>query len=112
MVYTCSMTNQRQIAQTIRDQIRAGDKWCLAAFRAHSFVSLDANEDRRGGLMFRVTINPRLFHKIIIELTHLDEYKVILWGGRRKCVEGKEIESREAWCDTLAETIYELCNPR
>jgi hypothetical protein len=106
------MNNQRQIAETIMCQITTGDAWCLAACGARDYMTLDANEDRRGGLMFRVTINPRLFHKIIIELTHLDEYKVILWGGRRKCVEGKEIESREAWCDTLAETVYELCNPR
>jgi len=104
--------NEQHIAQTIINQIKASDRWCLAACGARDYTGLDTNEDRRGGLMFRVTINPRLFHKIIIELTHLDEYEVILWGGRRKCVDGEEVESREAWCDTLAETVYELCNPR
>jgi hypothetical protein len=104
------MNEQAQIAQTIIQQIKAGDAWCLAACGARDNVALDANDDRRGGLMFRVTINPRLFHKIIIELTWMDEYKVILWGGRQKCVDGAEVESREAWCETLAKTVYDLCN--
>jgi len=104
------MSDERQIALTIREQIHVGDEWCLATFRAHSFVALDVNDDRRGGLMFRVTIKPRLFHKIIIELTHLDEYKVILWGGHRSPIRGEEIESCSAMCDTLAETIYSLCH--
>jgi len=106
------MNEQIQIAQTIRDQIRAGDKWCLAACGARDYVALDANEDRRGGIMFRVTIKPRLFHKIIIELTHMDEYMVILWGGKRLCIEGEKIESHLTCCENLAETVYELCNPR
>jgi hypothetical protein len=102
---------QQRIAQTIMCQITEGDPWCLAACGARDYVALDSNDDRRGGLMFRVTIKPRLFHKIIIELTYLDEYKVILWGGRRKCIDGEEVESRLAWCDTLAETVYDLCHP-
>lgn len=105
-----TMTDQKQIAETIMCQITSGDAWCFAAVGAQDYMALDANEDRRGGLMFRVTINPRLFHKIIIELTPLDEYKITLWGGKRRCVDGKKIESRAAWCDTLAETIYDLCN--
>jgi hypothetical protein len=100
----------QQIAGTIMCQITTGDPWCLMACGARDYVVLDANDDRRGGLMFRVTIKPRLFHKIIIELTHLDEYKVILWGGKRNAIRGHFIESREAWCDTLAETVYDLCN--
>ncbi len=106
------MSNQRQIAGTILNQTKAADFWCLGACGARDFVILDADKNRRGGIMFRVTIKPRLFHKIIIELTHMDEYKVILWGGKRKCVDGEEIESRTAWCDTLAETVYDLCNLR
>jgi hypothetical protein len=104
------MDEQRQIAATIIEQIKAGDKWCLAACGARDFVSLDAGEFRRGGVMFRVTINPRLFHKIIIELGRFDEYRISLWGGRRKCIDGEELDSRTAWCDTLSDDVYEMCN--
>lgn len=105
---SCCVNNQH-IAQTIINQINVGDRWCLAAVGARDYVALDANENQRGGIMFRVTINSRLFHKIIIELTHSDEYKVVLWGGKRQCVAGEEIESRLTWCDTLAKTVYDLC---
>ena len=101
---------QLQIAETIRQQIYTGDTYCLMACGGRDLVTLDANETRRGGLMFRVTINPRLHHKIIVELTHLDEYKVILWGGKRKAIEGEVIEEVECCCDNLAEIIYDLCN--
>lgn len=103
---------QKHIAQTIRQQIIAADKWCLAACGARDYVVLDENENRQGGLMFRVTIRPRLFHRILVELTWADEYKVTLWGERRSAVCGTEIESVECYCDNLAEVVYGLCNKR
>jgi hypothetical protein len=101
---------QQVIAKTILQQIRAADRWCLAACGARDLVALDGNQDRQGGLMFRVTINPRLFHKIIIELTWADEYKVTLWGGKRQAIEGEELQVVECFCDNLAEVVYGLCN--
>jgi hypothetical protein len=106
-----SKEQQAQIALTILRQARAGQPLNLAAVGARDYVALDANANRRGGVMFRVTIKRHLFHKIIVELTHLDEYNVILWGGARKAVDGEIIEERMAWCDTLADTIYDLCFP-
>ncbi len=105
---TATMT--QTIAKTIREQIMAGDYWCLAACGARSYVALDENSDRRGGLSFRVTINPRLFHKIIIELTHMDEYKVTLWGGKRQVLKGGVVKEVTCFCDNLAEVVYTLCN--
>jgi hypothetical protein len=102
---------QLHIAHTIREQINEVDRWCLAACGARDLVTLDANEDRCGGLQFRVTItSPRTFHKIIIELTHMDEYKVqrikIKQGSDEVIVE----ESATCYCDYLAEVIYGMCN--
>ncbi|MHC4296496.1 MAG: hypothetical protein ACYS7Y_04285 [Planctomycetota bacterium] len=107
---TAVQENQRHIAQTIIAQIKAADYWCLAACGARDYIALDENEDRRGGVMFRVTINPRLFHKVIVELTHMDEYKVTLWGGKRQALKGAVVEEVECFCDNLAEVVYTLCN--
>jgi hypothetical protein len=70
------MTNQQQIALTIRDQIKAGDFWCLPTCGARDFIALDATDERRGGLKFRVTITRGTKHYIIITLTHMNEYHV------------------------------------
>ena len=103
---------QKHIAQTIIAQIKAADRWCLAACGARDYVALDATEDRIGGLSFRVTIKPNLFHKVIIELTHSDDYRVILWGGARSVLRGEELAEEFCYCENLAETVYELCNKR
>ncbi len=103
--------NQQQIANTIRQQIKAADIGCLPACGARDLMALDRNNDRRGGLQFRVTItSPATFHKIIIELTHLDEYLVkrikIKRGSREVIVE----EEAGCYCDNLAATVYGMCN--
>lgn len=107
---TAIQNEQRRIAETVLQQIKMGDKWCLAACGARDYVALDENEDRRGGIMFRVTTRRRVFHKIIVELTHMDEYKVTLWGGKRKAIDGAVVEETECWCENLAEVVYSLCN--
>ncbi|MHC4299606.1 MAG: hypothetical protein ACYS7Y_20190 [Planctomycetota bacterium] len=105
------MNEQQQIAETIRRQIIAGDRLAMMAWGATKLVALDANEDRRGGLMFQVCIRRQRFHKVIIELTHLDEYRVHIWGGRRKCVDGRFLESMDGcYFDNLVEVIDGLCN--
>ena len=102
---------QRQIAQTILQQIKAADIWCLPACGARDKVALNRNDDRRGGVQFRVTItSPSTHHKIIIELTHLDEYLVkrikIKRGTREIIVE----EEAGCYCENLAATVYGMCN--
>ena len=105
------MTETQQIANTIRSQIKAADFWCLAACGARDYIALDANEDRRGGLMFRVTItSPRTHHKIIIELTHLDEYKVQRVKIKRVTYEVIIEEETTCYCDNLAAVVYGFCN--
>ena len=103
-----------QIASTIRQQIMAGDRWCLAACGARDYVSLtpESFDDCVGGLMFRVTISRGLFHKIIVVLTGRDDYRVTLWGGKRTAVKGSEIETVTCYCDDLADVVYSLCNKR
>lgn len=103
------MNEQQQIAETTRRQIIAGDPLALMSWGTSGMIALDRNKDRRGGLMFRVRIRRQRFHKIIIELTHLDEYKVICWGGRRRCVDGRVLEETTACCDNLTEVIDNLC---
>jgi ureidoglycolate hydrolase len=60
--------------------------------------------------MFRVTIKRNLFHKVLVELTHDDEYKVTLWGGKRKAINCGTIEVVECCCENLADVVYDLCN--
>lgn len=104
--------NERiQIADTIRQQIKAADIWCLPACGARDLATLDANEERRGGLRFRVTItSPSTHHIIFIELTHMDEYRVqrvkIKRGSHERIIE----EEETCYCDNLAAIVYGMCN--
>ena len=105
------MTEQQQIAEIIRRQIMEADYWCLAACGARLYAALDANEDRCGGLRFRVTItSPATHHLIIIELTHMDEYKVqrvkIKRGSHERIIE----EETTCYCDNLAAVVYGMTN--
>ena len=105
------MTETQQIANTIRDQIKTADRWCLPACGARDLLALDATEDRRGGLKFRVTItSPRTKHYIVIELTHLDEYLVKRIKIKRGTYEIIIEEEETCYCDTLAATVYGMCN--
>ena len=105
-----TMTKNLTIAQNICDQIIASNHWCLAACGAREYVALDANAERQGGLMFRVTITARKFHKIIIELTHGDEYLVKLIKIQRPSYTVITIEEHGCLCDNLAEVVYSMCN--
>ena len=104
------MTEASTIAGTIRHQIMASDYWCLAACGAREYVALDENAERQGGLMFRVTITARKFHKVIIELTHGDEYLVKLVKIQRPSYTATTVEEHGCCCDNLAEVIYSMCN--
>ena len=100
-----------RIATTIRDQIKADDKLCLAACGARDYLALDCTGKRQGGLQFRVTItSPQAYHKIIVELTHGDEYRVqrikLQRGTHEVIVEGKATVT----VDHLTGTIRRMCN--
>ncbi len=103
------MTEQQQIAETIRRQMLTGNRLVLMTIGARQLAALDANEDRRGGLTFRVTIRRQRFHKVLVELTHLDDYKVTLWGGRRHSLNGRVLEETTCQCDNLADVVNDLC---
>ncbi len=105
------MAYDPQIAETILDQINEADKWCLPACGARNLGALDQLNGRRGGLQFRVTItSPQTHHKIIIELTDRDEYKVqrikIKRGSHEVIVEDSII----CQCNNLAAVVYGFCN--
>ncbi len=100
-----------QVAETILRQIIEADKWCLPACGARDMGALDQLNGRRGGLQFRVTItSPNTFHKIIIELTHWDEYKVQRIKIKRGTHEVIVEESIICQCDSLAAVVYGFCN--
>lgn len=105
------MTDSQRIAQTILKQIKAADFWCLAACGARDYVALDRDENRRGGIMFRVTIHPRKFHKIVITYTPMDDYNVELVLIDRKTYETKVEKSAESvYADQLGAIVYDFCN--
>lgn len=66
---------QRMVAKTIVDQIKAMDFSALMAYGARDFVCLTQDASRRGGLMFKVS---GLRHKgwVEINLTWADVYQV------------------------------------
>ena len=106
-----TVTEASTIAGTIRRQIMTGDFWCLAACGARDYVALDETDERRGGLMFRVTITARKFHKVIIELTHMDEYRVKLVKIARPSYAVETVEEHDGvYCDMLADIVYSMCN--
>ena len=69
------LEEQRMVAKTIVDQIKAFDVTALMAYGAKDFVALTQDSNRRGGLMFKVN---GLRHKgwVEINLTWADLYQV------------------------------------
>jgi hypothetical protein len=105
------MTETQQIAQTILRQIKAADFWCLGACGARDYVALDRTDKRRGGIMFRVTIQPRKFHKIVVTYTAMDDYDVELVLIDRKTYTHKvEKSASGVYADNLAAVVYDFCN--
>ncbi len=81
-------TENRQIAQTIINQISAVNYWALGAWGCSQLVALDETDTRIGGLQFGVKC-PKLKKGIIrIELNGLDLYNVRVYRKTRKKVGG------------------------
>lgn len=70
------MTN-KEIAQTIIEQIKATDYLALGRYGANQYVALDETSERAGGLMFKCSgTKVQRGGKCVIELMHNDTYTV------------------------------------
>ena len=94
------MEEQRYVAKTIVDQIKAIDVSALMAYGAKDFAMLSQNKDRRGGLEFKVN---GLRHKgwVRISLTWADLYKVETVNWRRNLKDSID----EVYFDQLVEVL-------
>lgn len=89
-----------QIARTILEQIKYGDKWALMAYGAKNFTALNESKDFQGGIKFQVN---GLKHKgtVIIQLKWIDTYTIIFID--KKGITMKEVE--DVYCDTLVDVL-------
>ncbi len=89
-----------QIAKTILNQIKSLDRLFLMAVGANNYAAVSINEERAGGIQFKVN---GLAHVgwCLIELTYMDTYKVSFVNRKRETV--KVVE--ECYCDQLVEIL-------
>ncbi len=94
------MMNTMEIARTILNQIKFGDRMFLMAVGATNFASLSSTEFRMGGLEFQVN---GLLHRgwCKIELKFNDSYRIIFVNRKREIV--KKVD--ECYCDQLIEIL-------
>ena len=89
------------VAHTILNQIKAGDKWCLPACGARDFRSYPK------GLTFKVTIKPGKSYHVSVLLVN-DLYNVELTSARGAVVK-TEANCNGVGADKLAAVIYGMC---
>lgn len=89
-----------EIARTILEQIKYGDKWALMAYGAKNFIALTESKEFQGGLQFEVN---GLHHKGIvrIQLKWIDTYTITFINKRSEIV--KEVE--DVYCDMLVDVL-------
>ena len=99
------MTNLA-IANTILKQIKAADKWALAACGFRQPVATE------NGVQFRVSItSPSTKHYIKITLDPSDTYTVERIKVKRGSYEIiNEAEISGVYCDQLASVVYNFCH--
>ncbi len=69
-----------EISNTILAQIKASDKWALAAWGANQFIALNESNLIRGGVEFKCSGSKvRRGGKVVIELNSSDLYDVTLY---------------------------------
>jgi hypothetical protein len=92
--------NTMEIARTILNQIKFGDRMFLMAVGATNFASLSETKERIGGLEFKVN---GLVHKgwCKVELKFNDTYRILFVNRKREIV--KVVE--ECYCDQLVEIL-------
>lgn len=92
--------NTMDIARTILNQIKFGDRMFLMAVGAKNFASLSESKERIGGLEFQCN---GLVHKgwCKVELKYNDTYRIVFVNRKREIV--KTVE--ECYCDQLVEIL-------
>lgn len=95
-------TNERtmEIAKTILEQIKYGDRSALMDWGANSFCAISESKEFQGGLTFKVN---GLTHKgwVKVCLRWVDDYTIIFINKNRDVV--KTFEG--AYCDMLVPVI-------
>lgn len=89
-----------EIARTILEQIRYGDKWALMAYGATNFIALQETKDFQGGVKFKVN---GLKHKgtVMVQLKWIDTYTITFLNNNGDTA--KEVE--DVYCDTLVDVL-------
>jgi hypothetical protein len=89
-----------EIARTIINQIKFGDRMFLMAVGATNFACLSVTKERVGGLEFKVN---GLVHRgwCKIELKFNDTYRILFVNKKREVV--KTVD--ECYCDQLIEVL-------
>lgn len=89
-----------EIARTILEQIKFGDKWALMAYGACNYVALQESKEYQGGVKFQVN---GLQHKgtVLVQLKWIDTYTITFVDKNGVAV--KEVE--EVYCDTLVDVL-------
>ncbi len=89
-----------EIARTILEQIKYGDKWALMAYGATNFIALQETKDFQGGVKFKVN---GLKHKgtVMVQLKWIDTYTITFVNNNGVVV--KEVE--DVYCDTLVDVL-------
>lgn len=88
------------IAKTILGQIKSLDRLFLMAVGANNYAALSTNDNRAGGLEFKVRgVKHTGWCKI--ELTYLDTYRIYFINKKREIVKSVE----ECYCDQLVQIL-------
>jgi hypothetical protein len=89
-----------EIAKTILEQIKYGDKWALMAYGSKNFVALSESKEYQGGLQFQVN---GYNHKGIVkvQLKWIDTYTITFINKKGDAV--KEVE--DVYCDMLVDVL-------
>lgn len=89
-----------EIATTILEQIKFGDKWALMAYGASNYIALPESKEYQGGVKFQVN---GFRHKgsVLVQLKWIDTYTVTFVNKNGVTV--KEIE--DVYCDSLVDVL-------
>ena len=89
-----------EIAKTILEQIKYGDKWALMAYGSKHFVALPESKEFQGGLQFEVN-GLKHIGTVRIQLKWIDTYTITFIN--KKGVTVKEVE--DVYCDMLLDVL-------
>lgn len=89
-----------ELAQTILDQIKFGDRYALGAWGATHFAAISESQEFQGGLTFQIKAL-KLTGWVKICLRWLDDYTILFIDENREVVKTCE----GVYCDQLVEVI-------